>query len=103
LVVKKAVNSRSDEAVEEFQRALDLNPNFAAAHGFLGCALAPGRAQNPDALRATRADFDPNGFGSSSPITPATQCSLGAVISGRGRTPDQFLQFFEVAELRLGI
>ena len=31
---------RTDEAVEEFQRALDLNPNFAAAHGFLGCALA---------------------------------------------------------------
>jgi tetratricopeptide (TPR) repeat protein len=31
---------RTDEAVEEFQRAIDLNPNFAAAHGFLGCALA---------------------------------------------------------------
>ena len=27
---------RTDEAVEEFQRALDLNPNFAAAHGYLG-------------------------------------------------------------------
>jgi tetratricopeptide (TPR) repeat protein len=26
--------------VEEFERALDLNPNFAAAHGFLGLALA---------------------------------------------------------------
>ena len=31
---------RTDEAIEEFRRALDLNPNFAAAHGFLGCALA---------------------------------------------------------------
>src|SRR3984957_9463998 len=31
---------RTDEAAEEFQRALDLNPNFAATHGFLGCALA---------------------------------------------------------------
>jgi TolB-like protein/Flp pilus assembly protein TadD len=31
---------RTDESVEEFQRALDLNPNFAAAHGFLGCTLA---------------------------------------------------------------
>src|SRR5450759_1322623 len=30
----------TDEAVEEFQRALDLNPNFAAAHGYLGHALA---------------------------------------------------------------
>ena len=31
---------RTNEAVEEFQRALDLNPNFAAAHGYLGFALA---------------------------------------------------------------
>jgi TolB-like protein len=31
---------RTDEAIEEFQRALDLNPNFAAAHGYLGAALA---------------------------------------------------------------
>lgn len=31
---------RTDEAAEEFQRALDLNPNFAAAHGYLGWALA---------------------------------------------------------------
>jgi TolB-like protein/Flp pilus assembly protein TadD len=31
---------RTDEAVEEFQCALDLNPNFAAAHGYLGWALA---------------------------------------------------------------
>src|SRR5512137_359844 len=37
---------RTDEAAEEFQRALDLNPNFAAAHGYLGWALAfDGRAE----------------------------------------------------------
>jgi TolB-like protein/Flp pilus assembly protein TadD len=30
---------RTDEAVEEFQRALDLNPNFAAAHGYMALAL----------------------------------------------------------------
>ena len=30
----------TDEATEEFQRALELNPNFAAAHGYLGVALA---------------------------------------------------------------
>ncbi|MFZ0988179.1 MAG: tetratricopeptide repeat protein [Xanthobacteraceae bacterium] len=31
---------RTDEAVEEFNRALNLNPTFAAAHGYLGLALA---------------------------------------------------------------
>ena len=31
---------RTDDAVEEFQRALALNPNFAAALGYLGLALA---------------------------------------------------------------
>jgi tetratricopeptide (TPR) repeat protein len=30
----------TDEAVEEFQRAIDLNPNFAAAYGYLGLVLA---------------------------------------------------------------
>jgi adenylate cyclase len=36
---------RTDEAAEEFQRALNLNPNFAAAYGYLGWALAfDGRA-----------------------------------------------------------
>jgi adenylate cyclase len=30
----------TDGAVEEFQRAIDLNPNFAAAHGYFGWALA---------------------------------------------------------------
>jgi TolB-like protein/Tfp pilus assembly protein PilF len=29
----------TDDAVREFQRALDLNPNFAAAYGYLGWAL----------------------------------------------------------------
>jgi adenylate cyclase len=31
---------RTDESTAEFRRALDLNPNFAAAHGYLGWALA---------------------------------------------------------------
>jgi adenylate cyclase len=31
---------RTDDAVNEFQRALGLNPNFAAAHGYLGWAVA---------------------------------------------------------------
>ena len=31
---------RTDAAAEEFGRALDLNPNFAATHGYLGFALA---------------------------------------------------------------
>lgn len=31
---------RTDVAVEEYQRAIEINPNFAAAHGHLGLALA---------------------------------------------------------------
>jgi adenylate cyclase len=31
---------RTDESTAEFQHALDLNPNFAAAHGYLGWAFA---------------------------------------------------------------
>jgi TolB-like protein/Flp pilus assembly protein TadD len=30
----------TDDAKQEYQRAIDLNPNFAAAHGYLGYALA---------------------------------------------------------------
>ncbi|HMA56499.1 MAG TPA: hypothetical protein VKP52_07225, partial [Pseudolabrys sp.] len=30
---------QTDAAVDEFQHALDLNPNFAAAHGYLCFAL----------------------------------------------------------------
>jgi TolB-like protein/Flp pilus assembly protein TadD len=36
------VRRRTSAAAAEFQRALDLNPNFAAAHGYLGWALAFG-------------------------------------------------------------
>jgi len=31
---------RTDIAVDEFERALEINPNFAAAYGYLGSALA---------------------------------------------------------------
>src|ERR1035437_7759844 len=30
---------RTEHAVQEFQRALEINPNFAAAHGYLGTAV----------------------------------------------------------------
>lgn len=34
------MSRHTTESVGEFQRALELNPNFAAAHGYLGWALA---------------------------------------------------------------
>ena len=34
------IRRRTNLATEEFRRALDLNPNFAAAHGYLGVTLA---------------------------------------------------------------
>ncbi len=30
----------TEEAIQQFQRSIDLNPNFAAAHGYFGWALA---------------------------------------------------------------
>jgi hypothetical protein len=30
----------TDESIAHFQRALNLNPNFAAAHGYLGWTLS---------------------------------------------------------------
>ena len=33
-------NRQTDEAVRAFKKALELNPNFATAHGYLGSALA---------------------------------------------------------------
>ena len=36
----------TDDAAREYQRAIDLNPNFASAHGYLGYTLA--MAGRPD-------------------------------------------------------
>ncbi|MGA9512888.1 MAG: adenylate/guanylate cyclase domain-containing protein, partial [Pseudolabrys sp.] len=46
---------RTNEAVEEIQRALDLNPNFAAAHGYLGLALSVGGALEESIVHSERA------------------------------------------------
>ncbi len=46
---------RTDEAVEEFQRALELNPNFAAAHGYLGLALALDGRSDPAIMHVEQA------------------------------------------------
>jgi tetratricopeptide (TPR) repeat protein len=46
---------RTNEAVEECQRALDLNPNFAAAHGYLGLALSVGGALDESIVHSERA------------------------------------------------
>ena len=46
---------RTNEAVEEIQRALDLNPNFAAAHGYLGLALSVGGALDESIVHSERA------------------------------------------------
>jgi TolB-like protein/Flp pilus assembly protein TadD len=45
------VMTRTDDARQEYQRAIDLNPNFAAAYGYLGWALAAaGRTDEAVAL-----------------------------------------------------
>ena len=53
---------RTEEAAEEFRRAILLNPNFAAAHGYLGWALAldgqsdPATAHLGEAIRMSPRD-----------------------------------------------
>jgi TolB-like protein/Flp pilus assembly protein TadD len=45
------MSRRTDEAKQEYQRAIDLNPNFAAAYGYLGWAFASaGRTDEAIAL-----------------------------------------------------
>lgn len=45
------MTTRTDDARQEYQRAIDLNPNFAAAYGYLGWALAAaGRTDEAVAL-----------------------------------------------------
>jgi tetratricopeptide (TPR) repeat protein len=34
------MQKHTEDAQQEYQRAIDLNPNFAAAHGYLGALLA---------------------------------------------------------------
>ena len=46
---------QTDHAVEEYERAVNLNPNFAAAHGYLGWALASAVNQTGQAITAETA------------------------------------------------
>ena len=46
---------QTDAAVHAFQHALELNPNFAAAHGFLGYALALDGQSEPALEHLTQA------------------------------------------------
>ena len=46
---------QTDEAVRHFQTALDLNPNFAAAYGYIGLALVfDGRSDEAFAISSRR-------------------------------------------------
>ena len=66
---------RTETAVEEYQRALDINPNFAAAHGHLGMALGLGRPERP----GDRA------FGTGDPDEPARSADLPVQCESRHR------------------
>jgi TolB-like protein/Tfp pilus assembly protein PilF len=52
---------RTDDAENEFQRAIDLNPNFAAAYGYLGWTLAfDGRTEDALAHLQTAIRMSPH-------------------------------------------
>jgi Flp pilus assembly protein TadD len=62
------VRRQTNVATAEFRRALALNPNFAAAHGYLGWALAFHGQSEEAAKTSTRS-------GSHEPARPA-ECDL---------------------------
>jgi tetratricopeptide (TPR) repeat protein len=69
---------RTNEAVEECQ-ALDLNPNFAAAHGYLGLALSVGGPLDESIVHSERAirlsPHDPQNAIFNATLDPDRACS----------------------------
>ena len=61
LGISLAQNNRLDEAIPEFRRAVELDPNDAAAHWHLGAALAEGGGSPAESLAELRraAELDP--------------------------------------------
>jgi TolB-like protein len=79
---------RADEAASEFQRALDLNPNFAAAHGYLSWALAfdcksdRAIAHSEEAIRMS--PHDPQNAIFTSALGEPENANIGGTPAGNG-------------------
>lgn len=92
------VDRETDEAVRRFRAALDLNPNFAAAHGYIGLALVfDGRSE--EALRHLEQAMR------MSPRDPSNRFFAGISVAHymAGRYPEAVKWARQAVQLRPGI
>jgi adenylate cyclase len=82
-----------DEAEREFQRALQLNPNSAVAHYFLGFALLLPEKRFDEALGEISSAL------SLDPLSPIVNVNHAVVLMAARRYPESLTQFRHVLEL----
>jgi protein O-mannosyl-transferase len=81
-----------DEAMAHFQKAVDLNPNYAEAHNNLGIALSEkGRAADGMAEFQKALEIEPNNFDAHS--------NLGEALLKEGRLDEAIVQYQEALEI----
>jgi tetratricopeptide (TPR) repeat protein len=84
---------RGDEAIVQFQKALDIYPNFALAHNNLGNArLQKGQVDEAIAQYQKSLEIDPNCY--------LVHNNLGAALAKKGQLDQAITQFKEVVRLR---
>jgi tetratricopeptide (TPR) repeat protein len=83
---------QTDQAVEQFQKALEINPNYLDAHAALGVTLAQ-RGQLDEAISEYQKAFeiDPN--------YPGGRYNLGLAFFQKGRLDDAISQFQKALEI----
>jgi tetratricopeptide (TPR) repeat protein len=83
---------QTDEAVEEFQKALEINPNYMDAHNDLGMALAQ-RGQLDEAIAEYRKALEIN------PIHAAGHYNLGSAFFQKGQLDEAIAQYQMALEI----
>jgi eukaryotic-like serine/threonine-protein kinase len=91
-LVKMFYDHAWDEAEAEFQRAIELDPNYANAHLFYG-RLLMSRGRYDEAVKEAEAAIRIE------PLSPTTSSFLGYVMGFAGRTDEALAQFNKALEL----
>jgi protein O-mannosyl-transferase len=81
-----------DEGIAEYQKALEIRPDFEAVHNDLGLALAK-RGRFDEAIAHHQAALKLN------PDSPGGHNSLGAAFGGAGRTDEAIREYKKAIEL----